>query len=713
MATASDANLGLWRDYSRRYIDQRQILATDFWSQWMTAFVAVCLTLTSPYVFKIAKSFLIWLIGLLNSLTAEWNIARSAKPSSLLSGVADDQTPLLRNQNVDYGTSQRPENHIRSNMDGQLPNGKPISAMESQSRDQRSINESVSEGRCCSLQSVATLPAAESAPDSERKTPSDHGGEGPADIVKKYQDSREIVWNLVQSLLHGGAKQADSPSTITTMIITVFFGLFVAQAIAGVFSAKIASDRAGLSSSQHCGIWQFNENAGGEAADRDDLNNYHMEARASQYARTCSTSPDPTDPFSCKVFYNQSIAYTTKTLQSCPFASSELCHDGLYSAISFDTGYVDASVIGMNSPTTHKFRRTTSCSPLNMSEPYVLQSSSGTNGTAYDYYYGPKDNTNYTFNTSGRPFQWLVPVYSVSTYFSSLYPESDYWHPIPELKPPTNSTLTIIFVSSMHIYHVKPSFDPIFPANEPRYFEGYREPYYYNADPRARALACADTSELCSPDGTTCWSMTSPLPPQKRSSPEYWLMKWSLENSNTYDSIKWRLGTALLAQESVSQSISIPLSPYQWQLEASQLFATSLARIQYDAWKIATGEDRERPGYVEVTPDEAKGRLCRLYKFKSSDYTNINLAAFVGLPLLAITIFILSWDANVVGLGSKEDKSAASEPLIIDVIVISIFDILLALAVGIKTGITALLQKLGNWIKNRRFEIGPTDSNPS
>lgn len=261
----------------------------------------------------------------------------------------------------------------------------------------------------------------------------------------------------------------------------------------------------------------------------------------------------------------------------------------------------------------------------------------------------------------------------------------------------------------MHIYHVKPSRDPIFPADEPRYIEGFREPFYYNADPRARALACVDTSELCSPDETTCWSMTSPLPPDIQSSPAYWLMKWSLENSNTYDSIKWRLGTALLAQERVSQSVSNPLSPHQWQLEADQLFATSLARIQYDAWKIATGEDRERPGYVEVTPDEARGRLCRLHKFKSSDYTNINLAAFVGLPLLAITIFILSWDASVVGLGFKANESAAPEPLVIDVLVRFIFHVLLAFSVAIYNSITTLFRKLGQYIKDRRARTGTLD----
>ena len=196
-------------------------------------------------------------------------------------------------------------------------------------------------------------------------------------------------------------------------IVTILFSIFVAQAIAGVFSAKIASDRTGLSSSKHCGIWQFNEDAGGEPADRDDLYNHEKEARASQYARMCYNSPDPTVPFSCRVFFNQSIAYATKIHQTCPFASPELCHDGLYSAVSFDTGFVDASVIGINSPNPYKFRRRTSCSPLNMSEAYILRASQGPDETAYHYRYGPKDTTNYTFNTSGRPFEWLVPVYSV------------------------------------------------------------------------------------------------------------------------------------------------------------------------------------------------------------------------------------------------------------------------------------------------------------
>lgn len=219
----------------------------------------------------------------------------------------------------------------------------------------------------------------------------------------------------------------------------------------------------------------------------------------------------------------------------------------------------------------------------------------------------------------------------------------------------------------MHIYHVEPSFDPIFNAQEPRHFPDLREPYYYNSDPRARAFACVDTSELCAPDGDKCWSMTASTPPKAAVSPAYWLMKWSLENSNSYDSIKWRLGSALLAQESVSQSVSNPLRSNQWQLEASQLFATSLARIQYDAWKIASGEDHDRaPEYKEVTPDEAKGRLCGLYKYRTPDYTNVNLAAFIGLIVLAFTIFVLSW--NMSAYDVRDGDSQPSNPLVIDII---------------------------------------------
>ena len=266
--------------------------------------------------------------------------------------------------------------------------------------------------------------------------------------------------------------------------------------------------------------------------------------------------------------------------------------------------------------------------------------------------------------------------------------------------------MTIMFISSMHIFHIEPSRDPIFYADEPRYFEGLRKPYYYNSDPRARPLACVDTTELCSSDGKTCWKMRSAVPANTPSTQAYWLMKWSLENSNTYQTIKWRLGAALLAQRRVSSYLSMPLAPNQWEIEAGQMFATSLARTQYDTWAIATSEDRGRPGYIEVTPEEAKGQLCGLYKFKTIDYTNVNLAAFIGLIVLSIAIYIMSWRvtskrgiAIATWVWSWKSKSSGesqkpSKPLVIEVVV--------ALPLAFYYLSASSFGKLRNWIGGKK-----------
>ena len=286
-----------------------------------------------------------------------------------------------------------------------------------------------------------------------------------------------------------------------------------------------------------------------------------------------------------------------------------------------------------------------------------------------------------------------LPTDIPSAYFSSLYHDNDYWHPLPSLSQPINTTLTIMFVTSTHIFHTKPSLDPIFYANEPQHFDDLRETYYYNSDPQARPFACVDDTEVCSPDGQTCWSMNSPVPHGVGSPPAYWLMKWSLENSNTYDSIKWRLGSAFLAQESIAQYVSRPLSPVQWQLEASQLFATSLARIQYDALGIATGENHEKPGYIEATPDEAKGHLCGLYKLKTAQYTNVNLAWLILIPLLSIVVIFLTWKARTIRLRPQTDPS-----LIIDIIIEAIWHLVVFLTLTLGNGIIFSYRQIGRMV---------------
>lgn len=221
--------------------------------------------------------------------------------------------------------------------------------------------------------------------------------------------------------------------------------------------------------------------------------------------------------------------------------------------------------------------------------------------------------------------------------------------PVAELIPPKNSTITIMFVSALHILYLKPSADPIFPADKKIYLDDYSKPWYYKSDPIARALACVDTTQLCSPDGKECWSMTDERNGTKFPA-EYWLMKLSLESSSVFDSINKRLGSALQAQEKVTQFASPPLSDYQWMAEAERLFATSLARIQFDAFNIASGEDQvhEVDGFIPQTPEEAPD-LCGIFKFKCTGYTNLNYIALwcLGLPI-TILCFLLTLEVGTV-----------------------------------------------------------------
>ncbi len=236
-----------------------------------------------------------------------------------------------------------------------------------------------------------------------------------------------------------------------------------------------------------------------------------------------------------------------------------------------------------------------------------------------------------------------------SVYGTTLYPEVDYWRPIPELAPPENSTLTIMFITPLRIFYLKSSDDPVFGTDAADYSDGDKYPWYYKSDPRSRVLACIDKSQLCR--GDECWSMNDEPAGLERPA-AYWLMKLSLETSNVHDAIVRRLGTALVAQERVSQYTSTPLADNHWQSEAERLFSTSLARIQFNAYSIASGEDRVhegRDGYIDKTPVEAAGKLCGMFKFKSASVKNVNFWAFLLLIVLPLPLsFVLSRDMRQV-----------------------------------------------------------------
>jgi hypothetical protein len=109
---------------------------------------------------------------------------------------------------------------------------------------------------------------------------------------------------------------------------------------------------------------------------------------------------------------------STSTRHGClaaPMPHTEVCAPGQL-AVIFDTGLVDASSVGINDRNTYKFRRRTTCFPLNTGFSYVTKKIE--NGTeTFSYYYGKKVDANittdYTLRTSGNAFDWLTPGYRV------------------------------------------------------------------------------------------------------------------------------------------------------------------------------------------------------------------------------------------------------------------------------------------------------------
>ena len=239
-------------------------------------------------------------------------------------------------------------------------------------------------------------------------------------ILEKSESNRQIVWEFLRIAYHD--QFSFKSATVLSWMFFLMFGIFVAVVVAGISSAKIATDRAALSSSSACGIWRFDlDKAGEQAAYRDDLHNYWQEARAGQYARSCyNTSIPPSLSTTCNSFYQQNINYTKTLGRECPFTLVEMCDDNAFSATEFDTGLVDASAIGINADITYKFRRRTTCSPLNTTDEYVRsipsdgESDSGNHDvTGFEYYYGATEGAKYTFKTIGDSFDWLIPAYSV------------------------------------------------------------------------------------------------------------------------------------------------------------------------------------------------------------------------------------------------------------------------------------------------------------
>lgn len=242
--------------------------------------------------------------------------------------------------------------------------------------------------------------------------------------IRRAGSGRGLLKESYNSIFKGGSRFYGSHAIAISIILFVIFVAFVGEVVADVFSEKIATDKAALLASDHCGLFEFDDTkAGDEDAARADVYLYGREKRAGEYAQSCYGPGEIPELMRCNSFYNSSITFDRpKHEQICPFKDPTICAGGYSpgSGVTFDTGIVDASILGINFEPSHKFRRKTTCAPLNMDNPHVKRwQNRQTNTTGYHYYYGgiydqynhSRLITPYTLSTSGNPFHWLAPGY--------------------------------------------------------------------------------------------------------------------------------------------------------------------------------------------------------------------------------------------------------------------------------------------------------------
>ena len=119
---------------------------------------------------------------------------------------------------------------------------------------------------------------------------------------------------------------------------------------------------------------------------------FYRRSDAAAYSEECYRAKFGADGWN--FFYNQSIHYTERSNDSCPFAG-DTCALGRHSALNLDTGLIDAKVIGINSGKKYQFRRTSSCAPLRPDENFLTVTRDG-HGLGQDDMH---------FNLYGRPKQ--------------------------------------------------------------------------------------------------------------------------------------------------------------------------------------------------------------------------------------------------------------------------------------------------------------------
>jgi hypothetical protein len=245
-------------------------------------------------------------------------------------------------------------------------------------------------------------------------------------IYKNAGGVRDVYQELIYELLPTGTPLIGRKEKTLTwgywnmlLVFTLVFSIFAGGIIVGgLYIARVRNSGPALLDSKQAGLWLPSDGQSRDMQTRAFVRKLEKEIRAGDYASNCyGPTTNAFDAVRCDQLYRRRLQTNKYRLQTwqCPF-QSPIC--AAENPVVFETSLIDAGDLGINRKNGPRFKRKTTCTLLNMSEPYITNHTGSDGTTRYYYNYGRKPTheppVDYTYNTTGDPFDLPSPVYEVA-----------------------------------------------------------------------------------------------------------------------------------------------------------------------------------------------------------------------------------------------------------------------------------------------------------
>lgn len=178
--------------------------------------------------------------------------------------------------------------------------------------------------------------------------------------------------------------------SISLILVVFFFSLFAGYQSIAICASRIVGPSIARSTNPYAGSW-FSDILDAEHMLNTSLfpivNDLHssMAFKAKAYAEKCYEPDLP--PRECATFYTPRIPYNESHNVSCPF-QGDMCLEGPNSAYELDTGFLKATLLGINEEQTVHFRMWKICAPI-VVDAYTKSTISDQTGSRHvEYFYG-------------------------------------------------------------------------------------------------------------------------------------------------------------------------------------------------------------------------------------------------------------------------------------------------------------------------------------